>query len=128
SSAVSSPDLWIARFTDSVDLAILRRLIALTGSDVASVCWCVCGASGRGESIVRRQPYGGLGPDDREDPVHLENQYAKVIADLAECDYFLPAAARVEPSFRVATVGEWNRRYEAWIQNPVVEGLGGHRR
>jgi CBS domain-containing protein len=118
---------WIARFTDAVDLAILRRLITLTGSDVASVCWCVCGASGRGESIVRRQPYVILVHADGEDRVPLEDHYATVLARLAECDYFLPAAARVDPSFRVASATEWSRRYEAWIKNPVIEGMARNR-
>jgi CBS domain-containing protein len=118
---------WVARFTDAVDLAILDRLIALTGFDVASVCWCVCGASGRGESIVRRQPYVILIHADGEDRSHLENHYAKVIAGLTECDYFLPSAARVDPSYRVASAGEWSRRYEAWIQNPVIEGMARNR-
>ena len=118
---------WVARFTDAVDLAILDRLIALTGSDVASVCWCVCGASGRGESIVRRQPYVILIHPDGEDRNHLENHYANVIAGLTECDYFLPSAARVDPSYRVASGAEWSRRYAAWIQNPVIEGMARNR-
>ena len=88
---------WVARFTESVDLAILRRLIALMGTDAASVCWCVCGASGRGESIVRRQPRVVLIYDDGEDHRDLANLYTKVTEGLVECDY-LPALT--DPSNR----------------------------
>jgi CBS domain-containing protein len=47
---------WILRFTDAVDVAILKRLFVLTAQDDAAGCWCVCGASGRGESISMQIP------------------------------------------------------------------------
>jgi CBS domain-containing protein len=114
---------WIARFADSVDLAILDRLIALTGSDAASACWCVCGASGRGESIVPRQPHVVVVHDDGENSRHLANQYTKVIAGLGECDYLPDVATPVEASFNVASAAAWSRRYQSWIQSPVIEGM-----
>ena len=50
-SAASSE--WVARFTESVDIGILDSPHHFDGgSDDASACWCVCGTSGRGESIV----------------------------------------------------------------------------
>lgn len=116
---------WIARFTDSVDLAILDRLIAMTGSDAASTCWCVCGASGRGESIVPRQPHVVLIHDDGVDSRHLDNQYTNVIEGLGECDYLPDVAAPV--SSNVASATEWSRRYQAWIQSPVIEGMARNR-
>ena len=118
---------WVARFTDSVDLAILRRLIALMGSDAASVCWCVCGASGRGESIVRRQPRVVVIYDDSEDYRDLANLYAKVSEGLVECDYLPRTDGPVEPLFHIASAAEWIRRYEAWIQDPVMEGMATNR-
>jgi len=117
---------WIARFTDSVDLAILGRLIALNAADSAPGCWCVYGASGRSESIVRRQPRVALVHDDGDDLRRLEHVYAKVTEGLLECDY-LPHSAGPEPSFQVASAAEWTRRYEAWIQNPVIEGMSRNR-
>ena len=65
---------WVARFTDAADVAILDRVLTLTGVEAASVCWCVCGASGRGESIVRRQPRVVLIHDDDSRRHELEDQ------------------------------------------------------
>jgi CBS domain-containing protein len=118
---------WVARFTDAADVAILDRVIALTGAEAVSVCWCVCGASGRGESIVRRQPRVVLIHDDDATQHDLEHQYVKVIEALAGCDYFPRIEGPVEPSFHVASVGEWRQRYEGWIQRPVVDGMARNR-
>jgi CBS domain-containing protein len=118
---------WVARFTDAADQAILVRLITLTGSNAASVCWCVCGASGRGESIVHRQPHLVLIHSDAGDARLLETQYAMVMDGLAECDYLPGIAAPGDPALHVATVAEWSRRYKAWIQNPVIEGMAHNR-
>ena len=117
---------WVSRFTDAADMAILGRLITLTGSDVVSACWCVCGASGRGESIVQRQPHVVVIHDDGADRRDLENQYAQVMDGLAKCDY-LPGIAPAESSFHVASAAEWSRRYTAWIQNPVIEDMARNR-
>jgi len=117
---------WIARFTDSVDLAIIGRLIALRGADGGG-CWCVYGSSGRGESIVRRQPRIVLVHDDGEDRRDLEHLYAKVTESLVECDYLPRSDGPVEPSFQVASASEWIRRYEAWIQHPVTERMSHNR-
>jgi len=117
---------WVSRFTDAVDVAIVRRLISLTGDDGAA-CWCVCGASGRGESLVQKQPnvvviHAGIG-----DVRALEERRATVMKGLAECNY-LPAATHTsDPSLRVASAAEWTRRYTAWVQNPVIEDMARHR-
>jgi CBS domain-containing protein len=124
-SAASSD--WVARFTDSVDVAILRRLIALTGAGDGASCWCVCGASGRGESIVRRRPRIVLIYDERENRQEVENRYSRVLDGLVECDYLSVADASFDRSFHVASPAEWSRRYEAWIQDPVMEGLARNR-
>jgi CBS domain-containing protein len=118
---------WIARFTDSIDLAILDRLIALNGGRFSPGCWCVYGASGRGESIVRRQPRVALLHEDGVNHKRLENLYAKVTKDLLECDYLPHTAGPADASFQVASAAEWSRRYEAWIQNPVIEGMARNR-
>jgi CBS domain-containing protein len=118
---------WVARFTDAADQAILVRLITLTGPDPASACWCVCGASGRGESIVHRQPRLVLIHRDAEDGRLLETQYAGVMDGLAECDYLPGISAPGDPALHVATSAEWSRRYTAWIQNPVIEGMAHNR-
>ena len=48
---------WVARFVHLADVGIVQRLIALTGDDPASGCWCLCGSSGREESITRLAPF-----------------------------------------------------------------------
>jgi CBS domain-containing protein len=118
---------WIARFTDAVDLAILDRLIALNGGRFSPACWCVYGASGRGESIVGRQPRVALVHEDGVDHRRLESLYAKVTTDLLECDYLPHNEGPVDAAFQVASAAAWSRRYEAWIQNPVVEGMARNR-
>jgi CBS domain-containing protein len=114
---------WIARFTESVDVGILTRLIALTGQDESAACWCVCGVSGRGESIVRREPDVMVIHDEREDSRALRDHYERVIAGLAQCDYLRGGEASFESSFSVASPAEWSRRYRAWIENPVIEEM-----
>jgi CBS domain-containing protein len=118
---------WVARFTDAADLAILDRVIRLTAADAASVCWCVCGASGRGESIVQRQPRVVLIYEDGGNRGDLQLQYTRVFEALAECDYFPRIEGPAEPSFHVASAAEWRRRYEAWIRDPVVAGMARNR-
>lgn len=118
---------WVARFATSADLAIIRRLIALTGSEDGGTCWCVCGASGRGESIVRRRPHVVLVHDSSGDPTTVERRYARVVDALAECEYLTDSAPLPLASLHAASVDEWIRRYTAWIQNPVVEGMARNR-
>jgi CBS domain-containing protein len=118
---------WIARFTDSVDLAILDRLIALNGGKFSPGCWCVYGASGRGESIVRRQPRVALVHEAGVDHRRLENVYEKVTEGLLECDYLPNEPTALDPTYQVASAAEWSRRYQAWIQNPVIEGMSRNR-
>ena len=110
---------WISRFIESVDLAILTRLIALTAGDDGRDCWCVCGASGRGESIAARQPHLVLIHDDQAGESRALERYARARDGLSQCGY----VAGAEPQSDVASVQEWSRRYAAWIQNPVIEGM-----
>jgi CBS domain-containing protein len=118
---------WVAGVTDAADLAILERLIALTGADHSPACWCVCGATGRRENIVMRQPRVLVIHDDDGEQRELEEQHARVIQGLAECGYLPGAGGSSDPSFHVASAREWKRRYRAWIENPVIEGMAGNR-
>ena len=43
---------WVAQFTHLADVAVVRRLLALTGGDTVDACWCFCGSSGREESLI----------------------------------------------------------------------------
>jgi CBS domain-containing protein len=124
---------WIARFTQAVDLGILTRIIALTAADEGGGCWCVCGATGRGESITRRAPRVIVIHDDLSDGVSVAAGYRRVVDAIAQCEY-LPmttgtgahAVARRVP-FDVASVAEWSRRYAAWSQQPVLERMARNR-
>ena len=114
---------WIVRFTELVDLAVLGRILALSGQAETSGCWCVCGTSGRGESITRRAPHVVLihgEPTNGSDP---HASYARVIDHLAACDYIPGFETTFEPSFYVASAEEWCRRFDAWMKNPVVEQM-----
>jgi CBS domain-containing protein len=118
---------WIARFTELADHAILARILSLTGLSDTPDCWCVCGASGRGESIAKREPRVLLIHEDGADNVAALNRYARVIDSLAACEDVQDPDTPSEPSFYAASAGEWSRRYRGWIQNPVVEGMARHR-
>ena len=53
----------------------------------------------------------------------LAASHARVIAALGECGYLPGLEAPHEASFHVAGVDEWTRRYDAWMRNPVIEGM-----
>jgi signal-transduction protein with cAMP-binding, CBS, and nucleotidyltransferase domain len=78
---------WVARFTALVDLGILTRILALIGQSDTSGCWCVCGASGRSESVTRRAPHVVLIHGDLGSGWDPRENYAHVIDGLAACDY-----------------------------------------
>jgi len=113
---------WIARFTELADRGIMTRILALIGQSDTPGCWCVCGASGRGESMTRRAPHVLLihGDDAGWDP---QDNYARVLESLAACDYLPGFETPFEPSFYVASAGEWSRRYDAWMRSPVLEQM-----
>ena len=119
-TGASSTD-WMLRFATRVDDAILARVFTLTGQDRAPG-WCVCGTSGRGESLPLRMPHlvlideaGGAGVDAAA--------YARLTGALTECGYLPGADAAEAPEFSVASADEWVRRYVGWIRNPVIEGM-----
>ena len=119
-TGASSTD-WMLRFATRVDDAILARVFTLTGQDRAPG-WCVCGTSGRGESLPLRMPHlvlidepGGAGVDAAA--------YARLTGALTECGYLPGADAAEAPDFSVASADEWVRRYSGWIRSPVLEGM-----
>jgi CBS domain-containing protein len=124
-SAISTD--WIARFIQAVDAGILTRLIALTNADDGGGCWCVCGASGRGESIPRRAPEVILIHDDLSDEASVAAGYTRLTEGLAQCEYLAASGPSSDASFHVASVAEWSRRYVAWIQHPVIEEMSRNR-
>jgi CBS domain-containing protein len=114
---------WIARFTGLVDLGILTRILALTGQSDTAGCWCLCGTSGRGESVTRRMPHLVLIHGEPANGWDPRESYARVIDALAACDYLPGFETPFDPLFYVASVAEWIRRYDAWIRDPVLEQM-----
>ena len=122
---------WLARFTHLVDVAILSRVVALSGASQVAGCWCFFGAAGRSESLTLLAPElllvldddeggDGFGPDRYELAIAREKFY-RVVDSLQECGYLARPAAAFEPSFYAATASEWKDRYRAWIADPVLQ-------
>jgi CBS domain-containing protein len=110
---------WVARFAFLTDVNILKRIIRLAGGEESPACWCFCGASGRGESPTRHAPQLVLIADGGSGRVKLQQQYERVSDALAECDYLARADMTFDRSFLVASMAEWQTRYEGWLQDPV---------
>lgn len=113
---------WIARFTHLADVGILRRLIAQADADLPGSCWCLCGASGRQESITRALPCVVLIHED-ELGARARSAHRRVWDALAECDYLSARDLPFEPTFYCAGVNEWSERYDGWLREPVLNAL-----
>jgi CBS domain-containing protein len=114
----SSTD-WLTRFTSTADIAIVKRLIAIVAPEHIHRRWCFCGPSGRGEALPRLSPEIVLIDD--------ADRYAAVLRlvseQLEECGY-LPSAERpFEPSFYVASIDEWKKRYLGWVGDPILKQI-----
>ena len=112
---------WMARFVTRVDDAILARAFTLTGQERAPG-WCVCGTSGRGESLPLRMPQLVLIGDSGQTGVNAA-AYARLTQALEECGYLPGPEAAEAAEFYVASADEWVQRYTGWIRNPVLEGM-----
>ena len=111
---------WVARFLHLADVAVVKRLIALAGADSGTACWCLCGSSGRAESLTRLAPALVLVLSD-DGPHGADVAAYHLVIDLLErCDYLPRAGVPFEPAFYAASRIEWRARYEAWIRDPVV--------
>lgn len=114
---------WIAKFTELVDQTLLRRILALTGQAATSGCWCVCGTSGRGESLTRREPHLVLVHGEVEAGWDPLESYVRVTDALTACDYLPGFETPFAPSFYVASATEWSRRFDGWMRSPVLEQM-----
>ena len=110
---------WVARFTFLTDVSIVKRVIGLLGESTAPVCWCFCGASGRGESLTRHAPQLMLIAEDEHERPALQQLYERVFDALAQCDYQARADMTFDRAFFVAGTAEWQARYRGWLQDPV---------
>lgn len=111
---------WLARFVSLTDVNIVKRIVALEGAEAASACWCVCGASGREESLTRCAPQLVLIVEDEGTCAELAPGYGRVCEALAACDYLPRADMAFDRSFLLASRAEWQTRYEQWLRDPVL--------
>ncbi len=110
---------WLAPVVSSIDAEIVKRIIVLEGADLPTACWCVCGASGRHESLTRHAPQLVLVLDDERDQARMGPAYDRVADALATCDYLARTDLTFDRAFCVATTREWLARYETWLRDPV---------
>lgn len=110
---------WLARFTQIVDAAIVRRLCTLMGADLPQTCWCLSGAAGRGESLTLLGPQLVVIVEQDRHVADAARAYDRVCAGLDECG-FLPRETPFDRAFYVASTGEWQSRFDGWVRNPVL--------
>ena len=111
---------WLATLTHSIDVAIVGRILALSGVTQPSECWCFAGSSGRGETLTRLAPHVVIIADDSDDLENVRDTHRRVLDALAECGY-LVAEQSFEPSFYVAHRSTWKDRYSRWLRDPVMQ-------
>lgn len=110
---------WIARFVSLADAAIVRRVIALTGGDAFDACWCLCGASGRGESMTRQAPALIVLADGTSEQGDLLDAYQRCVEVLDGCGYMAGDGPQLDAAFSVADLAEWSHRFSEWLRDPV---------
>lgn len=112
---------WIARFVHLADVGIVRRLVALNGHGGSSACWCVCGSSGREESLTRLAPLVVLIHADGD--THARDAHQRVWGACTECDYLPRQHLPFESPFYVGGFSEWISRYTGWFDDPVMSAF-----
>ena len=120
-SAASSA--WLSRFTSAVDKAILKRNVELAGAADLRVCWCFCGAAGRGESITRLAPHVALIAPDEGDPARWQRASEAVVELMNQCGYLPHADKPFEPLFYSAPESEWKQRFSGWLSDPILNQI-----
>jgi CBS domain-containing protein len=114
---------WMLGYTSRVDEAILRRVFDLTAPEMTNGCWCVWGTWGRDESLVPRMPHllwmqEGAGPS-----AAAAASYERLVQAFAECGYLPGTDTGHAPSFYLARVEEWRRRFVGWMRKPGGRGM-----
>lgn len=110
---------WLARFAQAVDTAVLTSLCGLLGADLQHTCWCVAGAAGREESLTLLAPHLVVIAEGELTRLAAEQAFQQVSDALDACGY-LSRELPFERSFHLATIDEWEHRYEGWVRNPVL--------
>ena len=114
---------WMLGYTARVDEAVLARVFQLTAPEVTNGCWCVWGTWGRGGALIPRAPHLLWMQEGGSPTEAVAASYGRLTRAFAECGYLAGPDTGHEPSFYVARVEEWRRRYVGWMRNPVLEGM-----
>ncbi|MGE3839958.1 MAG: putative nucleotidyltransferase substrate binding domain-containing protein [Vicinamibacterales bacterium] len=110
---------WLARVAQAVDAAVLSRLCGLFGADLQRTCWCVAGAAGREESLTLLAPHVVVVAEGDLERLAAERTFQQVSEALDACGY-LSRELPFDQSFHLATIDEWEHRFEGWVRNPVL--------
>jgi CBS domain-containing protein len=113
---------WLASLAHLVDVAIVRRILELTGADVPG-CWCFSGAAGRAESMPGVAPSLMVITEDEAARAKAVDVCARVLDRLRECEFIPEIDPAFDPAFHVACVEEWQSRFRGWIQDPVRQQM-----
>jgi len=114
---------WLARLAHLVDVAIVTRVLALAGLEHAAVCWCMSGASGRGESLTAVAPQLVAIAADAAACATAATAFQCVSDLLRQCDYLPDTESSFDPAFYIVTVDEWQTRFRGWILDPVRQQM-----
>jgi CBS domain-containing protein len=114
---------WMLAYVARVDQAVLARVFALVNPAATNGGWCVFGAWGRGGSLVPRVPHLMWMQESGAVGAAVAESYARLTKAFEDCGYLVGQESGHEPSFFLARVEEWRRRYVGWMRNPVLEGM-----
>jgi CBS domain-containing protein len=114
---------WLTSLAHLMDAAIVARVLELASIEHTSVCWCMSGAAGRGESLPNVAPQLVVIARDAAACAAASEGFQRVSDLLTACDYLCEPESSFEPAFFVASVDEWQARYRAWIQDPVRQQM-----
>jgi CBS domain-containing protein len=114
---------WMLGYVARVDEAILVRVFSLTNPVVTNGGWCVFGAWGRGGSLVPRAPHLMWMQESGPVGEAVAASYARLTKAFEDCGYLAGPDSGHQPSFFLARVEEWRRRYVGWMRSPVLEGM-----
>jgi len=110
---------WIQRLVSMADGEVVRRLLTLDGADAQGACWCFCGTAGRSELLTMHTPELLVIGRDEASMAGLGQQYERIREALDECGYVARSETPFDAPFHVASLGEWQGRYSAWLREPV---------
>jgi CBS domain-containing protein len=114
---------WLAEFTFSVDSEITRRILAFACPEDIAACWCFCGSSGRRETLTRLAPRLVMIVADGQSQSRWEGVYRQVLELQAQCGYLPNEEKPFEPLFYAASSAEWRKRYQDWVNQPVINEI-----